>query len=335
MLDVIKNRYVYVWISFSVVLFSLFMILFKDTNLWIDMTGGTQSEFSYTGTIQLEEISKSLENMKNDFNKTNNNIINALSVYTVSWESKIVVETWFWVSVDEKTLEKYKVNFNELVWIDLWKNNQSFILYKYVNIWKSFWDYIKKTAWLTLGIALFSISIYIAYAFFWVALWITASSFAFVAMITLFHDVIVASGLYIFTWTFLPEFKVDTFFITALLTILWYSINDTIVVFDRIRDNIKHHVKDKKLDQIINMSINETLARSIFTSLTLFFVLLTIFFFGPEALKWFMLTLIYWVAFGTYSSIFVAAPILYEINKDKTLKVYEKKIVTDDEKIVV
>lgn len=335
MLDVIKNRYVYVWVSFAVVLFALFMIIFKDTNLWIDMTGGTQSEFSYTGSVQVEEISKSLENVKNDFNKANNNIINAISTYTVSWESKIVVETWFWVWVDEKTLEKYKINFNELVWSELSNNNQSFVLYKYVNIWKSFWDYIKKTAWLTLGIALFSISIYIAYAFFWVALWITASSFAFVAMITLFHDVIVASGLYIFTGTFLPEFKVDTFFITALLTILWYSINDTIVVFDRIRDNIKHHVKDKKLDEIINMSINETLARSIFTSLTLFFVLLTIFFFGPEALKWFMLTLIYWVAFWTYSSIFVAAPILYEINKNKTLQVYEKKIVTDDDKIVV
>lgn len=335
MLDVIKNRYIYVWVSFVVVLFALFMIIFKDTNLWIDMTGGTQSEFSYTGTVQVEEILKSLDNVKNEFNKANNNIINAISTYRVSWESKIVVETWFWVWMDEKILEKYKVNFNELVLADLSKNNQSFVLAKYVNIWKSFWDYIKKTAWLTLWIALFSISIYIAYAFYWVALWITSSSFAIVVMLTLFHDVIVASWLYIFTGAFLPEFKVDTFFITALLTILGYSVNDTIVVFDRIRDNIKHHLKDKKLDEIINMSINETLARSIFTSLTLFFVLLTIFFFGPEALKWFMLTLIYWVAFGTYSSIFVASPLLYEINKNKTLKVYEKKIVTDNDKIVV
>jgi preprotein translocase SecF subunit len=335
MLDVIKNRYVYVGASFLIVLFALFMVVFKDTNLWIDMTGGTQSEFSYVWKIDIENINQSLENVKNNFNQTNSNIINAISIYTVSWEQKIVIETWFGITSDEKTLEKYKIAFNDLVLADLYKSNQSFVLYKYVNIGKSFWDYIKKTAWMTLWIALLAISIYIAFAFFWVALWITASSFAIVSLITLFHDVIVASGLYIFTWTFFPQFKVDTFFITALLTILWYSINDTIVVFDRIRDNIKHHVKDKKLDEIINISINETLARSIFTSLTLFFVLLTIFFFWPETLKWFMLTLMYWVAFWTYSSIFVAAPLLYEINKNKTLKVYEKKVISDDDKIIV
>lgn len=335
MLDVIKNRYIYVWTSFAIVLFALFIVLFKDTNLWIDMTGWTQSEFNYTWIVNIEELSKNLWIVKDNFNKNNNNIINAISVYRVSWEEKIVIEAWFWVNTDEKTLEKYKIDFNELILTDLLKSNQSFTLSKYINIWKSFWDYIKKTAWMTLIIALIAISLYIAFTFFWVALWIESYSFAIVAMITLFHDVIVASGFYIFTWIFFPEFKVDTFFITALLTILWYSINDTIVVFDRIRDNIKHYVKSKKLDEIINMSINETLARSIFTSLTLFFVLLTIFFFGPETLKWFMLTLIYWVAFWTYSSIFVAAPLLYEINKDKKLKVYEIKVIKDEDKIVV
>jgi preprotein translocase SecF subunit len=78
---------------------------------------------------------------------------------------------------------------------------------------------------------------------------------------------------------FLPEFKINTFFITALLTILGYSINDTIVVFDKIRSNIKKLIKKKTLAEIIEISVSETLRRSIFTSLTLFFVLLTIFFF--------------------------------------------------------
>lgn len=335
MLDVIKNRYLYVWASFIVVLFALFMIIFKDTNLWIDMTGGTQSEFEYTWKISLENVSKELTSVKNEFNQKNDNIINAISVYSVSWEEKIVVETWFWVTKDEKTLEKQKVAFNEIVLNTLTKENKTFNQYKYINIWKSFWDYIKKTAWITLLVALMSISLYIAWTFYWVASWVTSTSFALVSMLTLFHDVIVASWLYIFTWNILPEFKVDTFFITALLTILGYSINDTIVVFDRIRDNIKHHLKNKKLDEIINMSINETLARSLFTSLTLMFVLITIFFFWPETLKWFMLTLIYWVAFWTYSSIFVAAPLLYQVNKNKELKIYEKKIIKDEDKIVV
>ncbi|MDD5769664.1 MAG: protein translocase subunit SecF [Candidatus Gracilibacteria bacterium] len=335
MLDVIKNRYIYVGTSFLVVLFALFTIIFKDSNLGIDMTGGTQSEFSYTGNINLESLQTNLGNLKDDFNKSNNNIINAISIYSVSGEEKIVVETGFGVIDDEKTLENNKVTFNGLILETLTKNNSSFSLSKYINIGKSFGDYIKKTAWLTLGITLIAISLYIAFTFFGVAIGIPSSSFAIVALITLFHDVIVASGFYIFTGIFFPEFKVDTFFITALLTILGYSINDTIVVFDRIRDNIKHYVKSKKLDELINMSINETLARSLFTSLTLFFVLLTIFFFGPETLKGFMLTLIYGVAFGTYSSIFVAAPLLYEFNKSKTLKVYEKKIIKDEDKIIV
>lgn len=335
MLDIIKNRYIYIWVSVVVLLFSLFMIISKNKNLWIDMTWWTQSEFSYSWTIKIDELSKILENLKEEYNKNNSNIINAISVYRVSWEQKIIVETWFWVESDEKTLEAKKAEFNNLVLSNLQKINSSFIQNKYINIWKSFWDYIKKTAFLTLWIALVAISLYIAFAFFWVAIWFSSISFAVVVILTLFHDIIIASWLYIFTWSFFPEFKVDTFFITALLTILGYSVNDTIVVFDRIRDNIKRYVNNKKLDEIINISVNETLERSLFTSLTLMFVLITIFFFWPETLKWFMLTLIYWVVFWTYSSIFVASPILYEINKNKTLKVYEKKVLSDDDKIVV
>jgi len=335
MLNVIKNRYTYIVTSLIIVLFSLFMIFFEDLNLWIDMTGGTQSEYSFTNDINIDEISKNLTSLKNDFNSKNNNIINSVSVYKVSWENKIVVETWFDTKNLDQNQEKFKNDFKELVSENIIKIDSTFLLEKYINIWKSFWDYIKKTAWLTLAISLVAISIYIAFAFFWVAVWFNSNTFAIVVLITLFHDVIVASWFYIFTWMFFPEFKIDTFFITALLTILWYSVNDTIVVFDRIRYNIKTHIKTKKLDEIINDSVNETLARSIFTSLTLFFVLITIFFFGPESLKWFMLTLIYWVIFWTYSSIFVASTLLYEINKNKQLKVYEKIEVKVEDKIVV
>ena len=335
MLNVIKNRYIYVWISFLFIFFSLFLILFKDLNLWIDMTGWTQSEYIYLTEINLDEITKKLEEKKEIFNLENQNIINWLSVYSVYWEKKIVIETWFNFQSDEKILESYKNSWNWLILKTLKEENDSFTLSKYINIWKSFWDYIKKTAWITLWITIVAISVYIAFTFFWIAIGISSWAFAWVALFTLFHDVIIASWAYIFTWIFFVEFKVDTFFITALLTTLGYSINDTIVVFDRIRENIKHYVKTKKLDEIVNISINETLIRSIFTSLTLMFVLITIFFFGPETLKWFMLTLIYWVAFWTYSSIFVAAPILYEINKDKTLNIYEKKVVSDDDKLVV
>jgi preprotein translocase SecF subunit len=111
-------------------------------------------------------------------------------------------------------------------------------------------------------------------------------SFALITVITLFHDVFISSGLYIMTSNFLPEFKIDTYFITALLTTLGYSINDTIVVLDRIRTNLRAFGgRTKKLDEIVNMSVSETLTRSIYTSLTVIFVLVAILILGPVTIK--------------------------------------------------
>jgi preprotein translocase SecF subunit len=180
---------------------------------------------------------------------------------------------------------------------------------------------------------------YIAFAFSGSISWISSVSFAIIALITLLHDVIISTWLYIYTWNIFWEFKIDTFFITALLTILWYSINDTIVVFDRIRENLKLFWWKKKnwknLEEIINLSVSETLTRSIYTSLTVLFVLFTILFVWPETIKWFILTMIFGTIVWTYSSIFIASPLLYEINKNKKLEVYKEKIYNPDDKIVV
>lgn len=335
MLNIIKYRYVNISVALVSLFFSLIILGFWVKNYGIDMTGWTQSEYSYSGDIDLSEILSWLEDKKHTFNSENNNIINGLSAYQVSGETKIVVEVWYNAHEDEKLVETSKTTFQGMVTWFLQEKNESFVLYKYTNIGKSFWDYIKKTAFLTLAIALIWITVYIGFAFYGVAVWVPALSFAIVVLFTQFIDVIIASGLYVFTGYFYTELKIDTFFITALLTILWYSINNTVVVFDRVRENIKRYLKTKKLDEIINISINETIRRSIYTSLTLLFVLITIFFFGPETLKGFMLVMIYWVVFGTYSSICIAGAVLYEMNKHKELKVYEKKVVSDDDKIVV
>lgn len=335
MLDIIKHRYLNISIAVVCLLLSILVLIFGEKNYGIDMTWGTQSEYSYSGEIDLEKILSGLEEKKHTFNQENHNIINGLSAYQVSWEDKIVVEVWFNTEKDEKTLETFKTSFQSEVGTYLDTQNETFVLYKYTNIGKSFWDYIKKTAFITLAISLVGITIYVWFAFYWVAVWVPAMSFAVIVLFTQFIDVIVASGLYIFTWLFYSEFKIDTFFITALLTILGFSINNTIVVFDRVRENIRTYLKTKKLAEIINMSINETIRRSIYTSLTLVFVLVTIYLFGPETLKGFMLVMIFWVVFGTFSSIFVAGALLYEMNKDKELKIHEKKVVTAEDKIVV
>jgi len=210
-------------------------------------------------------------------------------------------------------------------------------LSRYTNIWASFWDYIRNTAKLTLIIAIGAIALYIAYTFSGTVWGITSLSFAAITIITLFHDVVIASGIYILTSYFFPQFQIDTFFVTALLTILGYSINDTIVIFDRIRSNLQEFGwKWKQLSEIINLSVNETMTRSIYTSLTIAFVLLCIIVIWPESITGFTLTMLYGTIIGTFSSIFIASPLLYEFHKKTILTVYEKKADrTDDDKMVV
>lgn len=189
---------------------------------------------------------------------------------------------------------------------------------KYINIGASFGNYIKQSGFLTLTLAIIMISLYIMYAFRGSIAGMSSWPFAVVTGVSLIHDVVVAFGLYVLTSVFFPEFKIDTFFITAMLTVLGYSINDTIVVMDRIRSNLESGSNKKmSFSAIIDKSIHDTMRRSLFTSLTVIIVLLAIFFFGPSSLRGFTLALIYGGIVGTYSSIFIASPLLVDITKKK------------------
>lgn len=339
MLQVIKNRKYFYAIEIVLFIFAILAPFFTDLNYWIDMTGGTQTEYTYNNAnLDIEKIRTETEKLAWGFKNDSHLIINSVQVYKIAGEQKFAIIAWFNnTAMTEVELEKYKLQFkNEL--LKIFSNiDNSVIETQYINVWKSFWDYIKKTAIITLILAIIWIAIYVSYAFSWVISGINAFSFSGITILTLFHDVAVAAGLFIFAWIFFKEFQIDTFFITALLTILGYSINDTIVVFDRIRTNLEISVQKKNPDlkEIIDKSINETLTRSIYTSLTLFIVLVAIFFWGPEAIKWFTLVMIFWTVVGTYSSIFIAAPLLYDINKNKELKIMEKKTYNPDDKIVV
>lgn len=311
-------------------------MVFGNINYGIDMTWGTQSEFSYTWEIEITKLNEQIAEISKEFNSTHNNIINWVSLYGVTGQNQVVLITGFNDVTDEKTLESNKTAFNEKVQDYLKTLPNEFVQDRYINIGKNFWDYIKDTAKLTLFLGLIAISIYIVWAFFGVANGINSYSFAGIVLATLLFDILVASGLYIVSGMFFNEFQVDIFFITALLTILGYSINNTIVVFDRVRYNIKVMISQhKKLDEIINVSLSETITRSIFTSLTLLFVLVTTFLFGPESMRGFILVLIYGTVIGTYSSLFLASSLLFQFNKNTVLKVYEKKVMTDDDKVVV
>jgi len=339
-MDILKNRYVYLWISIVLFIVSIFLLLVPKLNLGIDMTWGIQMEYDYENTINIDKIKEDLEAEKSNFSSDDTQIINNINVYWITWEKTVAVVVWFYANDNEKELDWYKTEFKKKVFDIIKTQDETTTEARYINIWKSFWDYIKDTAFITLALAIIAITFYVTFAFSWVVSWISVLSFAAITIITLFHDVIISSWAYIFMSLFFPEFQIDTFFVTALLTILWYSINDTIVVFDRIRSNLKQFAwktwKDSKnLSEIINISVKETITRSIYTSLTLLFVLTTIFLFWPETIKWFILVMIFGTLIGTYSSIFIAAPILYEVNKHKKLTVYKKVVVDPNDKIVV
>ncbi|MBI4160009.1 protein translocase subunit SecF [Candidatus Wolfebacteria bacterium] len=168
---------------------------------------------------------------------------------------------------------------------------------------------IKRKAYIAIVLVLLGISFYIAFAFRKVSQPIRSWKYGFVTLLTLFHDIIIPTGLVAILGHY-AGVEVDTNFVVALLVVMGFSVHDTIVVFDRIRENLLVHRDRSDLRFIINLSINQTLARSINTSLTLIFVLLSLFFFGPVTLKYFVLTIMTGTIIGTYSSIFIASPAL-------------------------
>lgn len=339
-MNILKNRFIYLWISAFFFITSVLLILIPKLNLGIDMTWWINLEYSYENSINIEPVKSDLKEIADEMTLKWSNVINNISVYWITWEKSLAITVWFYNWIEEKELEVLKNNFrNQTFDIISWYDSTAEEI-RYTNIWKSFWDYIKDTAFLTLFLAIVAITFYVTFAFSWVVSWISVFSFAVITIITLFHDVVISSWMYIFASMYSPEFQIDTFFITALLTILGYSINDTIVVFDRVRSNLKKFwwikwKEAKDLYEIINLSINETITRSIYTSLTLLFVLISVFLFGPETIKWFILIMIFGTIIGTYSSIFIASPILYQVNKNKKLTVYKKEEIKIEDKIVV
>lgn len=183
-----------------------------------------------------------------------------------------------------------------------------------------------KSLWSML-IVLLAIAIFIAIAFGRVSKPVASWKYGVIALITLLHDVAVPVGVFAILGVFMGV-EVDTLFVVALLTVLGYSINDTIIVFDRVREILKSN-QEKNLteafDKVVGRSINETLTRSINTSLTVMIVLAVLFFIGSEATKMFALALFLGVFAGTYSSVALAAPMLVAWQEFDTKRALKKK----------
>jgi preprotein translocase subunit SecF len=175
---------------------------------------------------------------------------------------------------------------------------------------------------LGVGLASIAILLYIAFAFRNTPPPVSPWSFGATAIIALLHDALLLIGVFAILGHFFGV-QVDALFVTAVLTVIGFSVHDTIVVYDRIRENLRR--LNKPFEEVVNISINETLARSLNTSITVILVLLAFYLFGGESIKYFVLALLIGIISGTYSSIFNASPLLvvynnWKIKRSKTSK---------------
>jgi SecD/SecF fusion protein len=144
--------------------------------------------------------------------------------------------------------------------------------------------------------------------------------YGFGAMTALAHDTMIVIGIFSLLWGILPfTMEIDQSFIAAILTVIGYSINDTVVVYDRLREFIPLHRK-RPLNEVINLAMNDTLSRTMNTGVTSILVLIVMFFFGGETIRGFLFAMIIGIVVGTYSSIFIASSLVYDTSRKKGIK---------------
>ena len=281
-------------LSVSLVVVSLFFLIFKGLNFGIDFKGGTLIELrSNDNKINVSSLRDNLSQMN----------LGDVSVKKFGNDTDFLIK--FENNENKNLIEEIKKNLDKS-----FGNNFNFR--RVENVGPKVSAELLRSGVIAISVALALMLIYIWIRFEW--------QFSLGAILALFHDVIVTLGLFS-----LLGLEINLSIIAAVLTIVGYSMNDTVVIFDRVRENLRKYA-DIKIFELTNISINETLSRTLITSITTLLALLSIFFFGGEILKGFSLAMIFGVIFGTYSSIYIANTVLVRLN------VSQKTILKDNEK---
>ena len=282
-------------------------MLTRGLNFGVDFTGGRTYTVRFDQTTDLDVVR---ETLAASFIDENGNELEP-EVKTFGASNQIKITTKYLVNDDaENADEKVEAALNQ----GLDKLNDPYTVVESRKVDPSISDDFQTTS--TTAV-LFSLLIMFAYIGFRFRKWQYGAG----AIISLFHDVIITLGIYsVFYGRFPFSLEIDQAFIAAILTVVGYSINDTVIVYDRIREYVADHRKER-LDNVVSKAINDTLSRTINTSLTTFVVLLIIFIFGGESIRGFIFALMIGVGVGTYSSIFVAAPLMVDLTpySNKTL----------------
>ena len=266
-------------LSVAVLILALGLIIGKGFNYGIDFAGGTLIQVQYEGNAPIKKVREAIDTDK---------AYEGATVTFFGGEDEVVIKT--------KTSSK---NLGEDVGDQvraLLKDTGKFEVRRVDMVGAKVGSELREQGLMAMVLAIIGILIYVSFRFEW--------RFAVASVMALVHDVTIAMGMIVL---FGVEVNLDI--LAALLTILGYSLNDTIIVFDRIREGIRT-IKDPDLGAIIDESVTRTLSRTTLTSLTTFFVVLSLFLFGGEIINGFSFTLLVGIVVGTYSSIFVASPVL-------------------------
>ena len=281
-------------LSISLVLISLLFLIFKGLNFGIDFKGGTLIE------LRSSDTKINVSSLRDNLNQMN---LGDVSVKNFGNERDFLIK--FENNNNKNIIEEIKLNLDKSF-------GNSFNFRRVENVGPKVSSELLRSGVIAISVALALMLNYIWIRFEW--------QFSLGAILALFHDVIVTLGLFS-----LLGLEINLSIIAAVLTIVGYSMNDTVVIFDRVRENLRKY-SDIKIFELSNISINETLSRTLITSITTLLALLSIFFFGGEILRGFSLAMIFGVIFGTYSSIYIANSILVRLN------VSQKTVLKENDK---
>ena len=283
-------------ISLSLILISLLLLIFKGLNYGVDFKGGTLIEIrSLDKTLNISDLRKSFNNLN----------LGDVTVKRFGNDNDYVVKFEKKQSIEENFIENIKIELKKDI-------GNIFEFRRVESVGPKVSAELLKSGVIAIALSLGAMLIYIWIRFEW--------QFSLGAIIALFHDIIITLGFFS-----LLSLEINLSIVAAVLTIVGYSMNDTVVIFDRVRENLKKFL-DIKIYEITNISINQTLSRTLITSITTLLALVSIFIFGGAILKGFSFAMILGVIIGTYSSIYIANPILVRLN------VSQKTILKEEEK---
>ena len=280
-------------VSILLVAISIILLSFKGLNFGIDFKGGTLIE------LRTQDNQTNVATLRGVFSKMNLGDVNI---------KKFGQDNDYLIKIEKKDTSS---NIIELIKEDLTNSiGENFTFRRVENVGPKVSSELLKSGITAILLSLAAMLFYIWIRFEW--------QFSLGAIIALFHDVLITLGLFS-----LLNLEINLSIVAAVLTIVGYSMNDTVVIFDRVRENLRKY-SDIKIFDLTNKSINETLSRTLITSITTLLALVSIYLFGGEILKGFSLAMIFGVIFGTYSSIYIANPILVK------LRVSQKTIIKEE-----